>query len=216
MNLGPYWWIPLVVLFGGFVIATPIFLGWVLYKRQQYAVYVRGDAKHPPKIKGLFFSEGAPEPIEKVCDVLPSGCEIQAPEGHHVGVYYFDSQTTKNTRYPSNPFGGLAILQVPIKTAWWGVDNPEPMYPHKHRLIGTAEQIFHSVDSSFMFALRSAKEELESQRKELLKMYKNRLEPNVVYILFGVVIIGVIAVGVIGYQASQNASEALKMLGGTH
>lgn len=193
---------------GGLVLCYLGIIVWGFFiMRPRYLREIKG------KMKGIFFSEGNNMPDEQILEVLPSGMEVQAPKGHHIGTYYINRQCMWETMYPSKPFLGMWFTQVPIATHWWAVDNPEPMSRHKVKEVATPQQIFASGDSTFMFALRQAKAELEQERKEILKLTKNKLNPMYIYI--GLAACAVLAGGALfmAYNVYTRVPDILQAVG---
>jgi hypothetical protein len=182
------------VLFVGLLLLGFVGLVWANYMRQKYLREIKG------KMKGVFFAEGISVPIEEIVNVLPNGMEVQAPFSHHIGTYYINRQAIWNTMYPSKPFLGMWFIQVPISTHWWGVDNPEPWTRYRHTAVATPDRIFNSGDTNFMFALRQAKAELDTERKEITKLLKSKLNPTYIYGGLVVILIAVVAIGIMVFS----------------
>ncbi len=178
---------------GGFIIVAFISVIIGLYKRHQYMEDTKG------KIKAVFLPESS-KPVKMILPIEPTGLEVKAPKGHHIGTYYFSKETTWQDDYPEKPFLGLYFLQVPISCVTWGVDNPEPLTPYKHTEVATAGQIFASGDMTYMFALRQAKLELEAERR---RADKNKINPMLVYIALGLI---VLIAGVNVFMTNSNSS----------
>jgi hypothetical protein len=191
--------------FVGFLLLAFVGLVWANYMRGKYLKETKG------KIKGVFISEGATQPTDLILELEPNGMEVKAPFGHHLGTYIVSRSAMRQTMYPEKPFLGLWFVQVPIDTQWWGVGNPEPMYSFKSKSVATADQIFQSRDSSFMFALREAKKELDAERKDLMKQMKGKLNAQYVYI--GLVLIIVLA-GAAAYLSFTDHSLMVKIAEG--
>jgi hypothetical protein len=188
MSAGARFGLEAGVLIVGLMFFFFIGLMWALWKRSKYTEETKSH------IKGIFFSEGASEPEVQILAIGANGAEVQAPHSHRVGTYFLNRKAMSNTAYPEKPFMGLWFIQVPILTQWWDRDNPEPLTSYKHAPVATAENIFSSNDTNYMFALRQAKNELEAGRRELLKAQANKLSANAVYLLLGVNSIGIIGV----------------------
>lgn len=178
---------------GGFLIVFVVGVIMALYQRHKYMEDTKGN------IKAVFLPESS-KPIKMILPIEPTGLEIKAPKGHHIGTYYFSKETTWQDDYPDKPFLGLYFLQVPISCVTWGVDNPEPLTPYKHNEVATAGQIFASGDMTYMFALRQAKLELEAERR---RADKNRINPMLVYVALVLIIV---VVGINVFMTNSNSS----------
>lgn len=160
-------------IFGVGILAFSFFLLVVgLWKRHQWLIETKG------KVKVMILGETI-RPEILILPLEPGGIEVKAPKGHTVGSYIISKEAQFDTDYPEKPFAGLYFLQVPIKTLIYGVDNPEPLSPYQHKEVGTASQIFASGDSTFYFAARQAKQELERER---VKLEKGKLNATYLYI----------------------------------
>lgn len=176
------------VIAGGMVAA--IFIGAVIImwrKRSQYMREAQG------KLKCVFLPD-AGAAYNKLVDVRLSGHEIAAPKEHHLPRYFFNKANTWPTKYPENPWLGLASLQVQISTVWYYEDNPEPITsqavvsPH----VATASMIFASIDSAFALVVHELDAELQKTKRQLLEALSVKLNKTVVYGLLLVLTVCVI------------------------
>jgi len=166
----------------GFIIAAIVGFGVVFsfVKRNQYLREVQG------KIKCIFLPE-AGSAYNKIVDVNISGHEVAVPiDRNHPSIlprYYFDKNNIWETRYPENPFLGLAYMQVQIGTVYYYPNNPEPITTQAivEPLIATGDAIFESIDSGFALVVQELDEELQKTKDALLKALSAKLDKMVVY-----------------------------------
>jgi hypothetical protein len=189
------------VIFG--IIGFGVIFSFV--KRNQYLREVQG------KIKCVFFPQ-AGATYNYIVDVQLSGHEIAAPKAHHLPRYYFNKENTWQTRYPENPFLGLAYLQVQIATVWYYEDNPEPITSQAliEPQVATSSMIFASIDSAFALVVHELDAELQKTKKQLLDALSTKLNKNVVYILFFSIIL-LLLIAVYKLFADSSAISAIKI-----
>lgn len=177
-----------IIILVGVLITLFIFaVIFTFIKRSQYTKDVKG------KIKCVFLPETGTT-YSRVVDVKLTGHEVAAPKDHHLPRYYFNKENTWYTPYPDNPFLGLTFIQVPISTAYYFEDNPEPITSQatKEPHVATSSMIFASIDSAFALVVNELDAELQKTKKALLDALSHKLSKPLVYGLLLIICIGII------------------------
>lgn len=172
----------LLIFVGFFIVFLCGVIVFMFWKRGQYLKEIQG--KH----KAIFLPEGS-APYSMVVPVLSSGVEIEAPKGHHCPRYFFNKETSWNTKYPENPPLGISAMCVQIGTTWYGEDNPEPLSPYQHRPIATASMIFASIDRAFALAVGEMETQIEEYKKKYLEAMATKINPMIIYLMLGLCIV---------------------------
>jgi hypothetical protein len=108
----------------------------------------------------------------------------------------------RRSRWPLNPFLGLGMLQVDVRTEAWWLNNPEPITPIENRTLFTAvDAAFHTRQSD----AEKASEEINEQQalhKELTSALAN--QPNKMIIYIGLAVIAIL--NIVGIVLMQRAA----------
>jgi len=108
----------------------------------------------------------------------------------------------RRSKWPVNPFLGLGMLQVDVRTESWYLNNPEPITPIENRTLVTAvDAAFHTRQSD----AEKASEEINEQQalhKELTSALANQPNKMIIYIGLGLIaVLNIIALVLINRAA---------------
>lgn len=183
------------------IIAIISGLFWIL--RIKYAHDVAPSKKHP---QGMLLAEWWKEDGRRpkdLCEIATNGWEIKAPSGHRCPRYFFLKSAKGTAKYPPNPLLPFSFLQVDVPTVSWRENDPEAIDPTEDRSKITVTAEMHDLirDTDSLAAGQAINEEMAKTQEELSKALTNKINPNLVYILISVAILGSIVAAMFAYQA---------------
>lgn len=183
------------------LVVVVVFMSWAWWQRSRYNKIVSPSKDAPlGKMMGDFWPETGMR-YKVLLPVEVNGIEVKSPKGHQCPRYFFDKQSTWQTKYPEAPFLNLKFLQVDVPIVSWMENNPEPINPYGQAPVATSALIDSLRDNDFAAFAIAADKEIQSLQRELASALANSLNKRYVYILLGA---AVIAAGIAAVLAFQN------------